>query len=227
MGIRITNSGDMPTMWVYGTIGDKMSGVTADAMRNSLAEIPMNRSFQMRIFSDGGSFDQAMAMHSLISQRGKKVHGIVDGLAASAASLLLQATGRRSMVEHSRQMMHEVHASLGDDQSFDAKTLRSFADQMDSTNDTLVSIYSKNWKGSEAELRQALADETWMSAADSVKCGMADDVVAGARIAARVNSNLFNYRNVPEDVILAPGPFVPPWVGAMHDKLTAVMEGIA
>ncbi len=222
MGLRITNEGDKPVMWCYGTIGDDYAGVTVDMMREALAEIPKNQAFQLRIFSDGGSFDQAMAMHSLISQRGNKSQGIVDGLAASAASLLLQATGRRSMAAHSRQMMHEVHGQVRN--SLSANEFRDIATQMDATNATLVAIYMKNWKGTEAELRDALAAETWLNATDAVKCGMADEVVEGTQIAARINTDLFNYKNVPDDVILAHGPFMPPWFEQMEKQLEECLK---
>jgi ATP-dependent Clp protease protease subunit len=223
MGIRITNAGDdTPTLWCYGIIGDEFSGITADMMRNALSEIPKTQKFNIRFFTDGGSFDEAMAMHSLISQRGNKSHGIVDGLAASAGSLLLQATGKRSMAMHSRQMIHQVHGSARG--SFTAKDFREMADQMESTNKELVAIYSKNWKGTQAELMDALSKDTWMNAQESVDSGLADNVVEGLAIAARVNTDLFNYNNVPDDVILAQGPFVPPWIDEMEKRLEEVLK---
>jgi ATP-dependent protease ClpP protease subunit len=224
MGVRITNaSGDKPTIWMYGTIGDEFAGIVANDVRNALNEIPKSQRFEIRIFSDGGSFDEAMAMHSLITQRGDKSHGIVDGLAASAASLLLQATGRRSMAKHSRQMIHEVHGSIRG--SFRSAEFREIADQMDATNQELISIYAKNWRGSDEDLRAALSKDTWLNAEQSVQLGLADEVIEGAKIAARVNTDLFNYKNVPDDVILAPGPFVPPWVDERMKKLEAVLAG--
>lgn len=217
MGIRITNAGEAPTLWVYGSIGDDFGGITADMLRNALSEIPKKQPFEVRIFSDGGSFDEAMAMHSLLSQRAGKTHGIVDGLAASAASLLLQATSRRSMAEHSRQMIHEVHGMIR--ASLRAGEFRELADQMDATNKELVSIYSKKWKGSDKDLLSALGKDTWYNAAESVAAGLADDVVQGPAIAARVNTEFFNYNDIPEGVIQAKGPFLPPWVSEMGERL--------
>ena len=113
MAIKITNAdSDRPSVFLYGTIGADFAGVTVDELRAALAEIPKNKSFDLRIYSDGGSFDEAMAMHAHIAGRRTKVRGIVDGLAASAASLLLQATGDRVMSMHSRQMIHQVHAQM-------------------------------------------------------------------------------------------------------------------
>ncbi len=223
MGIRITNAtGDKPTLWCYGTIGDEISGFTADMLRNALSEIPKNQNFQIRIFSDGGSYDQGVLMHGHLSARGNKSHGIVDGIAASAASLLLQGTGRRSMVQHSRQMMHEVQAHV--EGTYRAADFKNFVQQMDSTNATLMDIYSKNWKGTREELRQALADETWMNAAEAVERGMADDVVEGAAIAARVNIKLFDYKNIPDDVIKCTDSCTMPWIEELEKQLEDVLK---
>lgn len=218
MGVKITNtSGEPPKLWIYGTIGDEFGGVTIDDVRNALAEIPRTSKFEVRIFSDGGSFDTAMAIHSHLAARRDKTHGIVDGLAASAGSLLLQATGRRSMAKHSRQMIHEVHGSIRG--SLRAREFRAIADQMDATNRELVSIYSRQWKGSEEDLLTALADDTWLSADQSVEVGLADDVIDGPSIAARVNSDLFTYDNVPADVILAGGAYETQWAAELEQVL--------
>ncbi len=186
-----------------------------------LAEVPRNQNFDMRIYSDGGSFYEAMTIHSLIAERKSRVHAIVDGLAASAASLILQAAGKRSMAKHSSQMIHEVHAHMHD--SVSVRDLRKIADQMDGTNKELVDIYSRNWKGSKSDLLSALDAETWLSAEESVATGLADDVVDGPSIAARVNVKMFKYQNIPENVVKAEIPFVPPWVSEMSKKLEAVL----
>ncbi len=216
MGLRITE------IWCYGAVGDDYGGITADMMKDALMQIPKSQEFNLRIFSDGGSFDEAMSMHSLISQRGNKSHGIVDGMAASAASLLLQATSDRSMAKHSRQMIHQVHGSPNG--SFTADDFRGFADQMDATNKTLVAIYMKNWKGTESELMAALSKDTFLSAEQSVAVGLSDRVVEGLAIAARINTKLFKYNNVPDDVIQADGPFVPPWFDEMEKQLEECLK---
>ncbi len=70
----------------------------------------------------------------------------------------------------------------------------------------------------------ALSKDTFMNADESVNCGLADNVVEGLAIAARINTDLFQYNNVPDDVILAHGPFVPPWIEERERELEEVLK---
>jgi len=220
MGIKITNAtGDRPTLWLYGTIGADFGEITADNVRLALSEIPVRQNFDVRIYSDGGSFDEAMAIHSLLSSRAKKTHAIVDGLAASAASLLLQSSGERTMAQHSRQMIHQAHGRTTNFMA--ASEFRAAADQLDAINREITSIYAKRWKGSVEDLDAALGKDTWLDAEESVASGLADNVGDSMAIAARVNQDIFAYANVPDDVILASGPYIPPWKAQMHEKYAA------
>ena len=96
---------------------------------------------------------------------------------------------------------------------------------MDATNDEIRRIYSKHWSGSEDALRAALGQDSWYNAEEAVQVGLADRVVDAPALAARVNSDFFNYQNVPADVALGPGPFVPAWRAAFGEKLTAAIGG--
>jgi ATP-dependent protease ClpP protease subunit len=224
MGLKITNAAsDRPEVWLYGTIGDEFDGVTVEHVKAALSEIPKNKSFDLRIYSDGGDFDAAMAMHSLLSSRSAKSRGIVDGLAASAASLLLQATGDRVMSEHSRQMIHQVHGRFNG--FVTADQFREMADQMDATNGVIRTIYARKWSGSDEELRAALSKDSWYTAQESVARGLADRVSGESMLKAAFNGNYFKYTNVPDDVIVVSGPIqpAPDWKSAMETKLKDVL----
>jgi ATP-dependent protease ClpP protease subunit len=224
MGLKITNAAsDRPEVWLYGTIGDEFDGVTVDHVKSALSEIPKNKSFDLRIYSDGGDFDAAMAMHSLLSSRSAKIRGIVDVLAASAASLLLQATGDRVMSQHSRQMIHQVHGRFNG--FVTADDFRAMADQMDATNGVIRSIYGRKWSGSEDELHAALSKDSWYTAEESVARGLADRVSGESMLKAAFNGDYFTYKDVPDDVIVVSGPYqpVPDWKSAMESKLKDVL----
>ncbi len=60
-----------------------------------------------------------------------------------------------------------------------------------------MSIYSKRWKGTEAQLREALDLETWLSAEDAVTAGLADSISDSLAIAAHLGESKFKYRNAP------------------------------
>lgn len=200
MGLRITNSGDNPQVFLYGVIGDEYDGITADQMRKELAQIPSKQAIDVHIHSDGGSFFDGLAMHSQLAQRKGAVNVVVDGLAASAASLVAMAGSTITMAQHSWMMIHEANGVMRGR----ASDFRTAADRLDATNSEIVAIYSKRFKGTAEEMRAALDAETWLDCEACVACGLADCVGDGMSIAACVDRT-FNYKKTPE-VLLKAGP---------------------
>ena len=199
MGLRITNtSGDRPAVYLYGVIGDEYGGITSDDFRKELAQIPSKQAIDLHIHSDGGSFFDGVAMHSAISQRKGAVNVVVDGLAASAASLVAMAGDSITMAKHSWMMIHEAHGAMRGR----AADFRTAADRLDATNGEIMSIYANRWKGSSEELRAALDAETWLDAEQSVAMGLADNVGESLSIAACIDRT-FGYKHAPDALLRA------------------------
>lgn len=197
MGLKITNAkGERPTVTLYGIIGDEWGGVTADQFRKELAQIPAKEAINLHIHSDGGSFFDGVAIHSQLKQRAGAVHVVVDGLAASAASLVAMAGKTITMAKHSWLMIHEAHGAMHGR----AADFRAAADRLDATNAEIASIYASRWKGSPEELTAAITAETWLDADNSVAMGLADSVGESLSIAACVNPEL-KYKCVPKSLL--------------------------
>ncbi len=194
MGLKISNAkGETPCVYLYGVIGDEYGGITSDQFRKALAEIPTKQEMDLHIHSDGGSVFEGVAMFSQLSQRSGPVNVIVDGLAASAASFVAMAGRTIEMAQHSWMMIHEAHGSTGGR----ASDFRAAADLMEAINAEIVSMYSKRWKGTEAELLAAMDAETWLDAEAAVECGLADRISEAMSIAACVDDR-FGYKKLPE-----------------------------
>lgn len=194
MGLKITDNGSRVSVDLYGVIGDEYGGITADSFRKELAQIPAKTPIDVHIHSDGGSFFDGVAMHSQLKQRKGDVHVIVDGLAASAASLVAMAGKTITMAKHSWMMIHEANGIMRGR----ASDFRAAAERLEATNREIMSIYSGRWKGTEDDLRNALDVETWYSADDSVGAGLADNVSDSLAIAACLDQSKFTYKNVPQ-----------------------------
>ncbi len=204
MGLKITNAkGENPTVYLYGVIGDEYGGITSDQFRKALAEIPSKEAIDVHIHSDGGSFFDGVAMHSQLAQRKGAVNVIVDGLAASAASLVAMAGTSITMAQHSWMMIHEARGGMHGT----AKDFRAAADRIAATNDEIVSIYSKRWNGTPDELRAALDAETWLDADACCSMGLADCVGETMAIAAHLGDSKFKYTNVPQVILEAKATF--------------------
>jgi ATP-dependent Clp protease, protease subunit len=201
MSLTICNANsDRPSVYLYGVIGDEFGGTTSDQFRRDLTNIPSKKPIDLHIDSPGGDFFQGVAMHSLLTQREGRVDVTVDGLAASAGSLVAMAGRTITMSKFSSMMIHEAQANYTPNGR--ATDHRKLADLLEAVNNTIVGIYSERWKGSEDDLRAALDAETWLFADDAVTNGLADGVSEALAIAAKADSlKVFNYKHVPDEVL--------------------------
>lgn len=198
MALKITNaSAARPTVWLYGDIGAFFGGISADDFRKTLSDIPSTKDIELHIDSDGGTFHEAVAMYSLLRQRKAPVHVIVDGLAASAASLVAMSGTTISMANHTWMMIHEARS--GGEGT--AEDFRKEADRLDQINGEIVKIYGARWKGAKKDLVTAMNAETWYPAEQCIELGLADTIIDQMAVAAHVNPAKFGYKHTPEPLI--------------------------
>lgn len=195
---KLTNvSGENAKLWVYEDIGGFFGGISANDMRLALSEVDDSMPLDVHINSGGGDYFEGIAMHSLLTNRDGVVNVFVDGLAASAASLIAMAGQNIEMAAGSQMMIHEVRAGFYGT----AGEFRNLAETMDSSNDDIVGLYKKRWNGTDKELRAALAAETWMNAETAVKFGLADKIAKKPSMAASVDVSKFHYKNIPDNFL--------------------------
>jgi len=197
MEIKVSNEKNRPVLWLYGVIGANYGGFSPDDLRVALKEIPDKQEIELRIHSDGGSFPDSIAMHSMLTRRKGATHVVVDGKAYSGGSVIAQAGKTIAMHTGSWMMIHEARGLF----EGTADEHREAAERLDAINDQLVQIYKPRWKGSDVQLRAALHAETWLRDSDAVDFGLADSVDGAMAVAAYVDSEKFGYRNTPEAVL--------------------------
>lgn len=129
----------------------------------------------LRINSDGGDVFEASAMLQAIRERqgeGHQVTAVVDGIAASAASLLACAADRTEMAEMGFIMIHEAAGGAygrADDMERGAQVLRDI-------NAAAAKSYAGRTGMAEDEILAMMDAETYLSAHDAVEKGFADAV---------------------------------------------------
>ena len=127
----------------------------------------------IRFNSPGGHVWEASTIVQAIDERGSEVKGIVDGVAASAASLIMAACEDVTMARMANVMIHQGWAC-------DCGTggeLRATADMLDSIDDQAAKLYADRMPDtSKKEVMALMAKETWFSADEAVEAGLADRV---------------------------------------------------
>lgn len=175
---RISNAEDRAEVFIYGPIDD-WDGVSASEFVRELRGITA-KAIDLHVNSPGGLVFDAIAIHAALKNHAATVNVHVDGLAASAASFVAMAGDTVTIEKPAKMMVHDANGLvLGN-----AADMREMADLLDELSDTIAGIYSDRAGGTVAKWREAMRAETWYSAADAVKAGLADKVANDSKPAA-------------------------------------------
>lgn len=205
--IRTIRAADSPPeLLVYGAIGDDFwgDGITDVMVAAALAELEGEEKITVRIDSPGGDAHQGIAIYNLLVQHPAEVTAFVDGWAASAASVILQAADNRKVAENGAVMIHDAWAiTIGNKQDH-AKSQEVLAN-LDSR---LALTYAKRSGGEQSAFAGMMSEETWFDGGEAVESGLADEIVeaksvpeSATRMSAVAMRQKFaaHYKNSPKD----------------------------
>ena len=195
------------TVFISGTIGAGLfgGGATVDTVRQQFKEEDGDE-VTVSINSHGGDPFEGLAIMNFMRRRDERVVVEIDGLAASAASLVAMGGDEVRMPASSMMMIHNAWGmAIGDHHD-----MRDHADNLESITESMSRAYSRA-DVDDDELREMLDDETWMSADEAVEKNFADVVIeeddeddVAARIVAQINarakSDLENFQSIPAAV---------------------------
>lgn len=154
-------------IFIYDEIG--YWGVSADDFCRDLAALNVD-TIDLRLNSPGGDAFDGIAIYNSLRMHRATVHGYVDALAASAASVIAMACDSLTMRRSSRLMIHDASGlAVGR-----AADMRAFADLLDALSDDIAATYAAKAGGTVAEWRERMLAETWYSAVDAVEIKLAD-----------------------------------------------------
>lgn len=147
----------------YGTLADdfiaELKAVTAPKLL-------------VKVNSPGGSVFEGIALANALRSHPAEVTVQVEGLAASIASVIALAGDRLIMQPNSMLMIHDASGvCLGD-----AADMAKMAELLDAISDNIASAYAAKAGGTAPEWREAMRAESWYSAEQAVKAGLADEV---------------------------------------------------
>lgn len=190
---------------VYDEIGENWwtgGGVTAKSVAAAIQEAGSFDRIALRINSPGGDCFEGVTIYNLLRAQGKPVDVFVDGLAASAASVIAMAGDTVGMGAGAMIMIHNAASfAYGD-----APELRKIADMLEKISVTVGDIYVRKTGQSAEEVKSLMDAETWLSPQEAVDKGFADKVLADeseATAQARALAKTFNLRHckhVPEQL---------------------------
>lgn len=133
------------------------------------------REVRVAINSRGGEVDHAIAIFNhlrALKEQGVRVTVRIDGIAASAASIIAMAGDEIVMPANALMMVHAPWTWAAGN----AEQLRREADTLDKFESALIETYMARTGRSLDEIKALLAEDTWMTAQEAVDAGFADRV---------------------------------------------------
>lgn len=204
---------DEADLYIYDEISSWW-GVSANDFVRDLNEISAS-TINLYINSPGGSVFEGYAIYSALVRYADKnkatINVIVDGWAASIASVIAMAGDHIKIGAHASFMVHEPWSfAIGT-----ADDMRDEADVLDDLEASIIDIYEARTGGDRAELEKWVEAETWFKGQAAVDAGFADEVIplktkkeddeedkAKAKPAASNDADYFSaiFPNMPDDV---------------------------
>jgi len=159
-------------VYVYDRIGGWF-GMTADDFVRDVASLDVDR-IVLHLNSPGGDASEGVAIANVLRAHRARIVVRVDGMAASAASVIAMAGDEVVMGLGSQMMVHDAWGyAMGN-----AAEMRKAAEMLDSTSNALASTYAARTGGTTADWRVVMEEETWYTAEEAVEAGLADRVAA-------------------------------------------------
>lgn len=206
----------MSDLTIYGEIG---WDVSTASFHKALSESPSG-AVTVRLNSPGGSVFDGLGIGSLIRKHGK-VTAVVDGLAASAASIIFVAASKRVMAPGTMLMIHNPWSMVGgtsDDMRKEANVLDTIAGEM-------AKLYAdaSGGKLTAKDAEKLMDAETWLTAEQAVEIGLADAIEGKGKAFASIDKTRHAYRNIPKglETMSTETPEAKP---SFLDRLAAVIK---
>ena len=162
-------------------------------------------SVTFHINSIGGDVSAGLSIYNRIRALDAETTTIVDGLAASAASVIAQAGDKRLVSLGAQTMIHGASTLMVG--YYNDQDLQRVDEGIKTANKSLADLYAERSGKDSAEILEMMEAETWMTPDEAVENGFADEVIGreepivdkveGMKNALVVNGVLHRFGKIP------------------------------
>jgi ATP-dependent Clp protease, protease subunit len=202
---------DTAIIRVYEDIGENFwdgSGMSVKKFAEALDGLGEIKKLHVHINSLGGDTHTAQAIYSLLTEHPADSSSYIDGVAASAATVVASGADKVVMRKNANYMVHNPWTiTMGN-----ATAMRKAAEDLDKVTEPIVNVYKAQTKSkaTKAKIIELMDAETWLTADEAFELGFVDEVRgknASTKSAGRgrilCNGRVFNiarygYHHVPD-----------------------------
>lgn len=177
---NLASEPDSAELLLYGTIADTSwfdDEVSPRQFAEDLAELGAVQNITVRINSGGGDVFAAQAIGNYLEQHAATVTAKIDGICASAATIVACHCDRVEAPEDCEYMIHLPEVGVCD--YLDENELRKLAGALATIKENLTALYVKKTGMSDADIEAMIEAETWMTGREAKEKGFVDELIAG------------------------------------------------
>ena len=200
MPVEMKAAGDGVTMSLHGDVGWDITPQAVAAALKGHGGKPLSIS----IHSYGGDAMAGVAVHNMIARHDGPKTVVIDGIAASAGSLIAMAGDKIIIPENGFMLIHNASGAMWGG----AEDARDLADTLDKISAAYLRTYVAK-SGQDAATIQALMDaDQWLTAEEALAAGLVTEVSAPADI--RMDARRLSvFTNLPAALLAATRPAEP------------------
>lgn len=176
-------SADSNDIYIYGDIVSERwdeAEVTAKSFLDDLKSCK-GKSVNLHVNSSGGDVFTALAIHNSLKNYKGGVNVYVDGLAASAASLIICAGDVVKMASNALIMVHSP--SVGLMGYYNAAELEKTRTALMAVESSILDTYKQRLpKKNHTQISQMVTAETWLTAEEAQELGFVDEITGAVEM---------------------------------------------
>lgn len=171
-------AGGSAELLLYGDIADSSwwgDEVTPKQFADDLNALGAVSRITVRINSGGGDVFAAQAIGNLLEQHAAEVVAHIDGLCASAATIVACHCNKVEAAADSTYMVHPVRMGICD--YVDAVTMQRYIDALTTIRDNIVTLYAKKTCKPKDEVAAWMDATSWWTGEQAKANGFVDELV--------------------------------------------------
>lgn len=154
---------------------DEWGVMSAKGLISKIKALGNIKNITLRINSIGGDVFEAQAMYNYLKSHPANITVRIDGLAASAASVVAMAGNKIIMPSNALMMIHNPAGGVWGE----AEDMRDTAEILDKIRDTIANVYVAKTGLERAKVIAMMDAETWLDANEAHELKFCDEVEEG------------------------------------------------
>lgn len=196
----INQSDEEAELLLYGPISEQTwwgDEVTPKQFAEDLKALGEKEKITVRINSGGGDVFAANAIYSLLKDNSADIIVKIDGLAASAATIVAMAGDEIQIPSNGMMMIHDPAVVLIG--YYNTEDFAELTEVLEKVKETIIIAYEKKTGKDRDEISRLMKEETWMTGQEAVDLGFADTLL-DEEVESILNGKMLIVNDISHDI---------------------------